>query len=67
MCVDNALATVFSGPLSSVSVTKGIFTVSVDGERVAFSRRPAARRRQNRAPRFRSICVSPPSVGALKS
>ncbi|MEO5535414.1 MAG: hypothetical protein ABIR17_09830 [Pseudolysinimonas sp.] len=37
-CLDNALATVFSGPLSSVTVKKGlgIFTVSVDGERVAF-------------------------------
>ena len=37
-CVDNALATVFSGPLSSVTVKKGvgIFKVSVDGEHVAF-------------------------------
>ena len=37
-CLDNALATVFSGPLSSVSVKKGlgIFKVYVDGERVGF-------------------------------
>jgi len=37
-CVDNTLATVFSGPLSSVTVKKGvgIFKVSVDGEHVAF-------------------------------
>ena len=37
-CVDNKLATVFSGPLSAVRVKKGfgIFKVYVDGVRVGF-------------------------------
>jgi len=37
-CLDNDLATVFSGPLSSVTVKKGwgIFSVFVDGERIAY-------------------------------
>lgn len=37
-CVDNALATVFSAPLSSLRVEKGfgIFKVFVDGSRVAY-------------------------------
>ena len=38
MCLDNALAPVFAGPLSSVSVKKGfgIFKVYVDGRRIGF-------------------------------
>ena len=37
-CLDNQLATVFSGPLSSVTVKKGfgIFKVYIDGVRVGF-------------------------------
>lgn len=37
-CLDNDLKTVFSGPLSSVTVKKGwgIFSVFVDGTRVAY-------------------------------